>query len=296
MHFKDYLQLYQKRVADALDHWLPNSRIQPAKLHDAMRYAVLGEGKRIRPVLVYASGHAFGVDYRELDGPAAAVEIIHAYSLIHDDLPAMDDDDLRRGRPTCHRAFDEATAILAGDALQALAFHVLAHDPEMQVEAEKRIQMIDVLAVASGSRGMAGGQSIDLDSVGKQLTIAELENMHIHKTGALIKACTELGALSYRGIDAEKLDTISRYGKCIGLAFQIQDDILDVEGETEVIGKPQGSDQERNKPTYPNLLGLKQAKEAARELHSEALSCLAGFDEKADVLRWLADFIIERNK
>lgn len=290
------MELYQQRVTKALEYWLPETGIQPAKLHEAMRYAVLGEGKRIRPVLVYASGHAFGVDYRELDGPAAAVEIIHAYSLIHDDLPAMDNDDLRRGRPTCHRAFDEATAILAGDALQALAFHVLAHHPDMRVEADKRIRMIDVLAVASGSRGMAGGQSIDLDSVGKQLTIAELENMHIHKTGALIKACTELGALSYRDIDAEGLETISRYGKCIGLAFQIQDDILDVEGETEVIGKPQGSDQQRNKPTYPNLLGLKQAKEAARELHREALSCLENFDEKADVLRWLADFIIERNK
>jgi farnesyl diphosphate synthase len=296
MQFRDYLELYQQRVTKALEYWLPETGIQPAKLHEAMRYAVLGEGKRIRPVLVYASGHAFGVDYRELDGPAAAVEIIHAYSLIHDDLPAMDNDDLRRGRPTCHRAFDEATAILAGDALQALAFHVLAHHPDMRVEADKRIRMIDVLAVASGSRGMAGGQSIDLDSVGKQLTIAELENMHIHKTGALIKACTELGALSYRDIDAEGLETISRYGKCIGLAFQIQDDILDVEGETEVIGKPQGSDQQRNKPTYPNLLGLKQAKEAARELHREALSCLENFDEKADVLRWLADFIIERNK
>jgi farnesyl diphosphate synthase len=296
MHFKEYLKLYQDRVASALDRWLPDNKIQPAKLHEAMRYAVLGEGKRIRPVLVYASGHAFGVDYRELDGPAAAVEIIHAYSLIHDDLPAMDNDDLRRGRPTCHRAFDEATAILAGDALQALAFHVLAHDPDMCVEADKRIKMIDVLAVASGSRGMAGGQSIDLDSVGKQLTITELENMHIHKTGALIKACTELGALSFKNVHPEQLETISRYGKCIGLAFQIQDDILDVEGDTEIIGKPQGSDQERNKPTYPNLLGLKEAKEAARELHSEALSCLAGFDEKADVLRRLADFIIERNK
>ena len=296
MQFQDYLKLYQQRVAAALERWLPDSRIQPSKLHEAMRYAVLGEGKRIRPVLVYASGHTFGVDYRELDGPAAAVEIIHAYSLIHDDLPAMDNDDLRRGRPTCHRAFDEATAILAGDALQALAFHVLAHDPDMQIEAAKRIRMIDILAVASGSRGMAGGQSIDLDSVGKQLTIAELENMHIHKTGALIRACTELGALSYQGVDQKQLDNISRYGKCIGLAFQIQDDILDVEGETEVIGKPQGSDQERNKPTYPNLLGLKQAKEAARELHREALSCLEDFDEKADVLRWLANFIIERNK
>lgn len=296
MEFKKYLELYQTRVAEALDHWLPEKQIQPSNLHDAMRYAVLGDGKRIRPVLVYASGHAFGVDYSELDGPAVAVEIIHAYSLIHDDLPAMDNDDLRRGRPTCHRAYDEATAILAGDALQALAFHVLAHDPNIKVESDKRIRMIDILAIASGSRGMAGGQSIDLDSVGKELTIAELENMHIHKTGALIRACTELGALSYQDINPENLERISRYGKCIGLAFQIQDDILDVEGETEIIGKPQGSDQQRNKPTYPNLLGLKQAKEAARDLHREAISSLSTFDEKADILRWLADFIIERNK
>lgn len=296
MQFKDYLELCQKRVTETLDHWLPEIKIQPSNLHSAMRYAVLGEGKRIRPLLVYASGLAFGVDYKELNGPAAAVEIIHAYSLIHDDLPAMDNDDLRRGRPTCHRAFDEATAILAGDALQALAFHVLAHDPDMKVDADKRIRMIDILAIASGSRGMAGGQSIDLDSVGKQLTIAELENMHIHKTGALIKASTELGALSCGNIDSERLDLISRYGKCIGLAFQIQDDILDVEGETEIIGKPQGSDQQRNKPTYPNLLGLKQAKESARELHREAISSLEGFDKKADVLRQLADYIIERNK
>lgn len=296
MQFKDYLEQYQSRVARALDYWLPDGQIQPVKLHDAMRYAVLGDGKRIRPVLVYASGHAFGVDYSELDGPAVAVEIIHAYSLIHDDLPAMDNDDLRRGRPTCHKAYDEATAILAGDALQALAFHVLAHDPEIKAEPHKRIRMIDILAMASGSRGMAGGQSIDLDSVGKQLTIAELENMHIHKTGALIRACTEMGALSCRDIDQDNLDKISKYGKCIGLAFQIQDDILDVEGETEIIGKPQGSDQLRNKPTYPNLLGLKQAKEAARELHKEALACLEHLDEKADVLRWLADYIIERNK
>ena len=296
MIFKDHLELCQNRVAGALEHWLPDNQIQPSKLHSAMRYAVLGEGKRIRPLLVYASGLAFGVDYQALDGPAAAVEIIHAYSLIHDDLPAMDNDDLRRGRPTCHRAFDEATAILAGDALQALAFHVLAHDPDMEVDAEKRIRMIDILAIASGSRGMAGGQSIDLDSVGKELTIAELENMHIHKTGALIKASAELGALSCGDIDPERLELISRYGKCIGLAFQIQDDILDVEGETEVIGKPQGSDQLRNKPTYPNLLGLKQAKESAREFHKEAISCLEGFDKKADGLRQLADYIIERNK
>ena len=296
MQFEDYLSLYQTRAVKALEHWLPKEGIQPSHLHSAMRYAVLGDGKRIRPVLVYASGHAFGIDYDELDGPAAAVEMIHAYSLIHDDLPAMDDDDLRRGKPTCHKAFDEATAILAGDALQALAFHVLAHDPAMKVKAEQKIAMIDALAIASGSRGMAGGQSIDLDSVGKSLNIAELENMHIHKTGALIRSSIELGALSSKNLDEERFNRVSHFAKCIGLAFQIRDDILDVEGDTEVIGKPQGSDQERNKPTYPNLLGLKGAKEAAKNLHQEALNSLDIFDIKADVLRWIADYIVERNK
>ena len=296
MTFKERLQAYQACVESALDGWLPDANVQPAHLHQAMRYAVLGNGKRIRPVLVYATGEAFGVPLRALDSPACAVEIIHAYSLVHDDLPAMDNDDLRRGRPTCHKAFDEATAILAGDALQAMAFHILAHSPDINVPVEQRIKMIDILAQASGSRGMAGGQAIDLAAVGKKLNIAELENMHIHKTGALIRASVELGALSAYNIDPIAFENASHYAKCIGLAFQIQDDILDVESDTETLGKPQGSDMERNKPTYPSLMGLAGAKKAARELHAQALDALRTFDHKADVLRNLADYIVQREK
>ena len=296
MSFFENLIVYQNRVGKALDQWLPGPEIQPSRLHEAMRYAVLGEGKRIRPVLVYSSGTAFGVNMDELDGPACAVEIIHAYSLIHDDLPAMDDDDLRRGKPTCHVAYDEATAILAGDALQALAFHVLAHDPEIKVAAGQRVKMIEILALASGSRGMAGGQAIDLESVGKKLNMAELENMHIHKTGALIRASVELGALSSAVINEEQLQLVSHFARCIGLAFQVQDDILDIESDTETLGKPQGSDRALNKPTYPELLGLQGAKDVANDLHTEALESLKSFDEKADMLREIADYIVKRDK
>ncbi len=296
MGLNERLQVYQGRIETALQNWLPDESIQPQHLHKAMRYAVLGEGKRIRPVLVYASGEAFGVPLNILDNPACAVELIHAYSLVHDDLPAMDNDDLRRGRPTCHKAFDEATAILTGDALQALAFQILVHSPFDKINAEQRLKMIDILAIASGSRGMAGGQAIDLASVGKKLNIAELENMHIHKTGALIRASVELGALCSNRLEQNKFENISHYAKCIGLAFQIQDDILDVESDTETLGKPQGSDIERNKPTYPELLGLHGAKNAAREMHQKALDSLSNFDEKADPLRWIADYIINRQK
>lgn len=294
--FLERLQVYQKSVETALDHWLPKASIQPEKLHEAMRYSVLSEGKRIRPVLVYATGEAFGVDLDELNGPACAVEIIHAYSLIHDDLPSMDDDDLRRGRPTCHKKYDEATAILAGDALQALSFHILAHDPKIKVNSQQRLSMINTLAIASGSRGMAGGQAIDLAAVGKSLNIAELENMHIHKTGALIRASAELGALSVENVDPDLFSRVSHYAKCIGLAFQIKDDILDIEGDTETLGKPQGSDMARNKPTYPELLGLDGAKQAANDLHSEAIKCLNAFDKRADMLRDIADYIVKRDK
>ena len=290
------LKVYQESVETALDHWLPKASIQPQALHEAMRYSVLGDGKRIRPVLLYATGEAFGLDLDMLDGPACAVEIIHAYSLIHDDLPSMDNDDLRRGRPTCHKAYDEATAILAGDALQALSFHILAHDPKIKVSDTQRLAMIDTLAIASGSRGMAGGQAIDLASVGKSLNIAELENMHIHKTGALIKASSELGALSVQDVDPHLFSRVSQYAKCIGLAFQIKDDVLDIESDTETLGKPQGSDQAMNKPTYPNLLGLDGAKQAAKELYDKAISCLDAFDESADMLRQIADYIVNRNK
>ncbi|MGK0298574.1 MAG: geranylgeranyl pyrophosphate synthase, partial [Gammaproteobacteria bacterium] len=269
MSLESKLTEYQSRVEIALDKWLPIAEIDPGNLHEAMRYAVLGSGKRIRPVLVYATGETFGVELAALDAPAVAVELIHAYSLIHDDLPAMDDDDLRRGKPTCHKAFDEATAILAGDAIQALSFDVLANDKNITVGSEQKIQMISCLAVNSGSLGMAGGQAIDLASVGKKLTLEQLENMHSRKTGALIRASVELGALSVSNLSSKNFDAILSYAKSIGLAFQIRDDILDIESETSVLGKPQGSDAERNKPTYPELLGLSGAKRAAEDLHQQ---------------------------
>jgi farnesyl diphosphate synthase len=296
MPFADRVRDYQSRVETALDSWLPAATTEPRALHEAMRYAILGAGKRIRPILVYASGEAFGVPAPALDAPAAAVEMIHGYSLIHDDLPAMDDDDLRRGRPTCHKAFDEATAILAGDALQALAFHVLAHDTRIPVGAEHRVRMIDTLAIASGSLGMAGGQAIDLAAVGRDLDLAALENMHHHKTGALIRASVELGALCGGDLDDRRLESLSVYARCIGLAFQIQDDILDIESDTETLGKPQGSDLAHNKPTYPRLLGLDGAKAAARRKHAEALDAIRDFDSRAGGLRWVADYIVSRRR
>lgn len=290
------LKEYQSAVNAALDLWLPPDDQQPEHLHEAMRYAVLGDGKRIRPVLVFAAGEACGVDIDQLTGPACAVEMIHAYSLIHDDLPAMDDDDLRRGRPTCHKQFDEATAILAGDALQALAFQVLAEDEKIQVSAERRIEMIKRLALASGSEGMAGGQAIDLAAVGKGLSLPELEKMHQFKTGALIRSSVELGGLSSMDADAEQITHLGEYARCIGLAFQVQDDILDVESDTETLGKPQGSDEARNKPTYPNLLGMEKAKQTAQDLLQQAIESLDSFGDRAETLRQIAVYIVSRNK
>ncbi|OGT81734.1 MAG: geranyl transferase [Gammaproteobacteria bacterium RIFCSPLOWO2_02_FULL_61_13] len=294
MSFSSRVRDYQDRIEHALAAWLPESSVIPETLHNAMRYAVLGGGKRIRPVLVYAAGEAFAVPLAVLDAPACAVEMIHAYSLIHDDLPAMDNDDLRRGKPTCHRAFDEATAILAGDALQALAFAALAGDPALSVDPKVRVRMIHTLALASGSLGMAGGQAIDLAAVGRDLTVAQLENMHVHKTGALIRASVQLGALCHGGLTDSEFVHLSRYAHCIGLAFQIKDDILDVEVDTATLGKPQGSDAAQNKPTYPKLLGLDGAKHAAQRMHDEALAELSGFGPAADGLRWIADYIISR--
>lgn len=290
----DLLRHYQTRVETAIDHWLPATRIVPQRLHEAMRYSSLDGGKRVRPFLVYASGVALGVAPEQLDGPATAVELIHVYSLIHDDLPAMDNDDLRRGKPTCHRAFDEATAILAGDALQPLAFHILAHDPAIKVPAERRLQMIECLATAAGSRGMVGGQAIDLAAVGKELDLPSLENMHIHKTGALIRASVRLGALSAANVADADLEQLEHYAHCIGLAFQIQDDILDIEGTTETLGKTQGADRALNKPTYPALLGLDGAKRRAQELKDDAIASLDRLGPDADPLRWMAEYIVSR--
>ena len=296
MSFESRLAQYQRSVEAALDYWLPGADIQPQNLHEAMRYAVLGNGKRIRPVLVYATGEAFGVELSALNGPACAVEMIHAYSLVHDDLPAMDNDDLRRGQPTCHKAFDQATAILAGDALQALSFHILAQDPAIRTDAGRRLQMMNALANASGSRGMAGGQAIDLAAVGQQINLVELENMHVHKTGGLIRASVELGALSSPAAASDDVDKVCHYAHCVGLAFQVRDDILDIESDTATLGKTQGADVARNKPTYPNLLGMEGAKQTANDLYTEAIDSLSVFGAQADMLRAVADYIVNRNK
>jgi len=293
--FKRTLSVFCNRVDSALDNWLPHPAGPETHLQEAMRYSVIGGGgKRVRPVLVYAAGQALNIELDKLDACACAVEIIHAYSLIHDDLPAMDDDDLRRGRPTCHKAFDDATAILAGDALQAMAFEILAKDEHMGCNADTRINMIRLLAEASGSVGMAGGQAIDLAAVGQQLSLEELENMHRLKTGALIRASVVLGAMCAPQINDEILQKLDIYADCVGLAFQIHDDVLDVIADTETLGKPQGSDEQQNKPTYPALLGLEGARERALSLHHQALDALDIFDDSADTLRTLSAYIVER--
>jgi farnesyl diphosphate synthase len=288
------LQFYKERVEHLLDQHLVSAEVHPQRLHQAMRYAVLGGGKRLRPVLVYTTGVAVGAELACLDSPAMAVELIHAYSLVHDDLPAMDDDHLRHGKPTCHKAFDEATALLAGDAIQTLAFQMLSHDSSgVQIDA-LRLKMVNILAQAAGSRGMAGGQAIDLDAVGKDLTLAELENMHIHKTGALIRASVLLGATCQADLASSTLQKLDHYAKCIGLAFQICDDILDETADTQILGKQQGADKALNKPTYPALLGVQGARKHAQTLVESALDSLTDFGVEMDTLRWIASYIIER--
>lgn len=273
-----------------LDH-LPAKERLPVELHAAMHYSVMSPGKRIRPLLVYAAGHALDAEPSRVDEPACAVEFIHVYSLIHDDLPAMDDDELRRGQPTCHVKFGEAMAILAGDALQSLAFETLSKGDACDA---CKVRMLSILASASGSHGMAGGQAIDLVSTGSELTVAELENLHIHKTGALIRASVLLGAVS-ADADEKQLDQLDHFAKCIGLAFQIVDDILDVTGDTETLGKTQGKDAAQDKNTYPGLLGLSEARERAESLYRDALASLESFGDKAQPLRSLAETILKRN-
>lgn len=282
----------QARIESTLDAILPPLTVQPTRLHEAMRYTVLASGKRLRPLLTYAAGEALGVAHECLDRPACAVELIHAYSLIHDDLPAMDDDDLRRGRPTCHRAFDEATAILAGDALQTLAFQALAETPGLSADA--RIRMVETLARCSGARGMVGGQAMDLEAEGTALDLTMLENIHIHKTGALIRASVQMGIRASDDLIADHAERLDHYAKCLGLAFQIQDDILDVEGETGAIGKTAGRDRQLDKATYPALVGLADAKERASNLIGDAHTALEVFDHRADPLRWIASALLER--
>jgi geranylgeranyl pyrophosphate synthase len=290
---RGFLAQCQVRVEAALERCLPAADIHPARLHAAMRYATLGAGKRIRPTLIYATARAVDLQPQFVDSAACAVELIHAYSLVHDDLPAMDDDDLRRGRLTCHKAFDEATAILTGDALQTLAFQALAVDEALP--AHVRAAMVVTLARASGSRGMAGGQAMDLAAESQPPDLAMIENIHIHKTGALIRAGVRMAALAKPDLDAQIAERLDRYAKCLGLAFQIRDDILDVEGDSAVLGKSRGKDQVQEKATYPALMGLTHARETAEGLIAEALASLDGLGQGADPLRWVADYMVKRD-
>jgi farnesyl diphosphate synthase len=291
--FHDWSRQRQGLLETRLQQILPAPEIAPCKLHAAMRYAVLEGGKRVRPLLACAAGELADAPLERTILAGAAVELIHAYSLVHDDLPCMDDDVLRRGKPTCHVEYDEATALLVGDALQSLAFQVLAEyrltdDPVMQLE------MTRILAQAAGSRGMAGGQAIDLDAVGKQLNVLELEFMHIHKTGAVIRAALQLGVRCGRALGEAEGQRIDHFAKCIGLAFQVVDDVLDAESSTATLGKTAGKDARSDKPTYVSVLGAAAAKALANELRDDALQALAPFGERAARLGQLADFIVMR--
>lgn len=291
--FQDWAKSRQVRIETSLQTLLPKADIPPERLHDAMRYTVLGGGKRVRPLLAFAAGELNNADEERVIIAAAAVELIHAYSLVHDDLPCMDDDVLRRGKPTCHVEYDQAIALLAGDSLQSLAFQLLAEyrladSPQMQLEMIKR------LAQAAGSRGMAGGQAVDLASVGKTLSLPELEFMHIHKTGALIRAAVMLGAYCGNNLNESQLTSLDHFAKCIGLAFQVVDDVLDAEATTATLGKTAGKDAENNKPTYVSILGTNRARELAEELRRDAYQSLEIFGATAGRLRQLTDFIIHR--
>ncbi|WP_237046342.1 (2E,6E)-farnesyl diphosphate synthase [Aquipseudomonas alcaligenes] len=290
----EYQQRCAARVDAALAELFEAPREELARLYQAMRYSVVNGGKRVRPLLVYAACEALDGDLDRADGAACAVELIHAYSLVHDDLPAMDDDDLRRGQPTTHIAYDEACAILAGDGLQSLAFEALADARRNPADAHLRLSMVMGLARAAGPAGMVGGQAIDLESVGRQLDQQALETMHRHKTGALIEASVQLGALASGNADEPALRSLQHYAQAIGLAFQVQDDILDVESDTATLGKTQGKDEANHKPTYPALLGMEAAKAYALELRDQALHALRPFGNSAEPLRELARYIVAR--
>lgn len=290
---EDWMQARQVQIEIVLDKRLSgDTQTTSPRLVEAMRYATLGGGKRLRALLVYATGEAMGANSAALDSAAAAVEMIHAYSLVHDDMPIMDDDDLRRGRPTCHKAFDDATALLVGDALQTLAFETLTDNT---LSASQQVMMVKRLAKASGAYGMAGGQAIDLESVGKKLDIDALQSMHKLKTGALIRASVVLGALAANDCEEDTLKHLERYADCIGLAFQVQDDVLDVIADTETLGKTQGADIALNKPTYPALLGLEKAQQKAVALIEKALGQLAELSFDTQTLAALAQFVVKRS-
>ncbi len=292
--FKDRIAPYTERVNACLDRALPLATTKPERLHDAMRYAVFNGGKRVRPLLAYAAGECVGVEPALLDAPAVAIELIHAFSLVHDDLPAMDDDDLRRGKPTVHIQYDEATAILAADALQPLAFSVLAGVDG--VAGDVRASLVRLVADACGSIGMTGGQAIDLAAEGRSLGATELEHMYALKTGALIHAAIVSACLLRDNLAADDHDALDRFGRAIGVAFQIKDDILDIEGDTHVIGKPAGSDVALDKATYPALFGVAASRQRCDELLGNALDELRRFGDRADSLEWLARYIVERGQ
>lgn len=294
MPFVDRVSGYLERVELALDARLPAAEERPASLHAAMRYAALGGGKRMRPLLCYASGEVLGVAPARLDDAACAVECVHVFSLIHDDLPAMDDDALRRGKPSTHVAFGEATAILAGDALQTCAFEILAGDGKQQ--AAERLGMVAILAAATGSQGMTGGQAVDLESEGKQISAAELEALDRDKTGRLIRAAVLMPCCAVPDLPAASRAALDRFVECVGLAFQIRDDLLDIEGEQALTGKTHGADAARGKATYPSLMGMESAKHRADALYAEALAALEPFGDAAEPLRWMARYIVHRDR
>ena len=292
MPFAAWMSGVQAEVEDALSDFLPAAHVVPSRLHEAMRYTVLGGGKRVRPLLVYASGALFGADAASLARAACALEMIHAYSLVHDDMPCMDDDALRRGKPTVHVAYDEATALLVGDALQAQAFGVLAGSDTLP--PARLVGMLRLLADAAGSGGMCGGQAIDLDSVGLALNLEQLERMHQLKTGALLRASVLLGALCGKELSAVELEGLKAYALAIGLAFQVVDDILDATADSATLGKTAGKDAADNKPTYVSILGLEESKALAQQLRRNAIDALSPFGEQALRLRELADLIVQR--
>jgi geranylgeranyl pyrophosphate synthase len=292
--FAQQLTQWQTRMEQALASRLPGADEIPTRLHAAMRYSVLGGGKRIRPALVFATGRTLGLAEHQVEAAACAIELVHVYSLVHDDLPAMDDDDLRRGRPTCHKAFDEATAVLVGDALQPLAFQLLARDPQLPSDPAIRLRLIDLLAEASGTFGMAGGQAIDLAVQGQAIDIAAVEQMHARKTGALIKVSVMMAAACVPTLSTALAEDLARFATAIGLAFQIQDDLLDVLGDVSTLGKATGADSARAKPTYPAVIGVEASQQRLHQLHAEALQALAPFGAAADPLRLLAEWLLKR--
>jgi geranylgeranyl pyrophosphate synthase len=292
--FAQQLTYWQTRMEQALAGRLPGADEIPTRLHEAMRYSVLGGGKRIRPALVFATGRTLGLAEHQVEAAACAIELVHVYSLVHDDLPAMDNDDLRRGRPTCHKAFDEATAVLVGDALQPLAFQLLARDPQLPADPAIRLKLIDLLAEASGTFGMAGGQAIDLAVQGQAIGIAVVEQMHARKTGALIKVSVMMAAACVPTLNTALSDNLARFATAIGLAFQIQDDLLDVLGDVSTLGKATGADSARDKPTFPAIIGVEASQQRMHKLHAEALEALAPFGTAADPLRLLAEWLLNR--